>query len=84
MLGFSTCAKCGGSMFKVVTQEPSGSAYKLNFVQCSSCNAPVGVLDYYNTGAQLDDHKKLIANLDSRLSSIEYTLQQVARALQNR
>lgn len=82
MFSISTCAKCGGSSFKVVLQEPSGSNYKLNFVQCSSCNTPVGVLEYYNTSAQLEDQKKQIASLGSRLSNIEYTLQQVVQALQ--
>jgi hypothetical protein len=67
MFSISTCAKCGGGMFKVVTQEPAGSNYKSNFIQCSSCNAPIGVVDYYNTGAQLEEQKALINNLGSRL-----------------
>jgi hypothetical protein len=82
MFNISTCAKCGGSSFKVVLQEPSGSNYKLNFVQCSSCNAPVGVLEYYNTSSQLEKQKKQIENLGSQLSNIEHTLRQVTQAIQ--
>lgn len=81
MKGFSNCAKCNGSSFKVVTQEPAGSNYKLNFVQCAGCNAPIGVLDFYNTGNQLDDQKKAIGALSSRLSNIENLLDQIARHL---
>jgi predicted nucleic acid-binding Zn-ribbon protein len=84
MLGISSCPKCGNGRFKLVTQEPSGSNFKLNFIQCSSCNSPVGVMDYFNTGAQMEDQKKQIDKISSRLSSIEHTLQQLVHALQRR
>ncbi len=81
---FSNCPKCGNSSFKVVTQEPYDSHYKLNFVQCSSCNSPVGVLEYYNAGALLQDQKKMIQDLGSELSDIHHKLQQVIHLLQHR
>ena len=87
MLNFpsvSSCAKCGGGMFKVVEKEPTGSNYKLNFVQCSSCNTPIGVLDYFNIGALIKDQEKSINKLESRMSSIEHSLQQIAHYLRNR
>ena len=84
MLNISNCAKCNGTFFKVVTQEPSGSNFKLNFVQCSSCNTTVGVLDFFNTGSQLEDQKKQIANISSRISGIESALQQVIQMLQRK
>lgn len=84
MFSISSCAKCGGGMFKVVTQEPAGSNYKLNFIQCSSCNAPIGVVDYYNTGAQLEEQKALINKLGSRLANLEHNIYQIAQILQHR
>ena len=81
MFGVSNCAKCGGFSFKVVTQEPLDSNYKLNFVQCSSCNAPVGVVDFHNNGAQLAEQKKQIASLASDISSMKQTLEKMARDL---
>ncbi len=81
MFATSLCPKCNTGSFKVVTQEPSGSNYKLNFVQCSACNTPIGVLDYFNTGAQLEAQKQQIEGLGSKLNHIEYTLQQLANAL---
>lgn len=69
-------------MFKVVTKEPSGSNFKLNFVQCSSCNTPIGVLDYFNIGGLLKDQEKAIAKIDSRISRIENALNQIIYHLQ--
>lgn len=54
------CAKCGSHGFEMVHYTPKGSRFKLNFVQCSSCGAVVGVLDYYNIG-------NLIAELGQKL-----------------
>ena len=94
MLNFpsvSSCAKCGGGTFKVVEKEPNGSNYKVNFVQCSSCNTPIGVLDYYNLGTLMKTQEKTInginsntSNLDHRLSNIEHTLSQIAQFLNQR
>ncbi len=81
MFGVSTCAKCNGNLFQVVEQEPAGSNFKLMFVQCSACGTPVGVLDYFNIGSLLDDQKKQLKALDSRVSNIEYTLDQIVRLL---
>ncbi len=80
----STCSKCGGHSFKIEEQAPKGSRYKFNFVQCSSCGVPVGVMDYFNNGAQLEDQKQEIAALSQRILSIENLMQQIVRALQKR
>lgn len=84
MFNPSSCAKCGGGNFKVVEKEPQGSNFKLNFVQCSSCNAPIGVLDFFNLGSLMKDQEKSIKNLDNRLSNIEHVLQQIAHFLNQR
>jgi len=46
----STCVKCGDGHFELVEYTPKKSAFKLSFIQCSSCGGVVGVLDYYNIG----------------------------------
>lgn len=84
MFNLSNCAKCGGGMFKVVEKEPKGSNFKLNFVQCSACNTPIGVLDYYNLGSLIKDQEKTIKNLDHRMSNIEHTLNQIVHFLNQR
>jgi hypothetical protein len=84
MLSVSNCAKCNGSMFKIVEQIPTGSNFKLNFVQCSSCNTPIGVLEFLNIGAQTDIIQKAIVALDARLSNIENALNQIGHVLNQR
>jgi hypothetical protein len=52
---------CKGTSFKVEEFEPNGSAFRLMAVACSTCGAVVGVMDYWNIGAQL---KKLASRLN--------------------
>jgi hypothetical protein len=49
----SSCVKCGGNRFEMTEQEPSGSAYKYMFIQCSSCGGVAGVTEYFNVGVLL-------------------------------
>jgi hypothetical protein len=57
-MAISTCTKCGGHLFEIRENEPRGSRFKLMFVQCSSCGGVVGVIDYYNIGAEIQEIKK--------------------------
>jgi predicted nucleic-acid-binding Zn-ribbon protein len=50
----STCPKCDSHMFEAKENSPTGSKYKLIFVQCRKCGAVVGVLDFVNVGAGLE------------------------------
>ena len=49
----SKCPKCDNTRFEVVEHSPSGSNFKLMFIQCASCGSVVGVTEYYNAGALL-------------------------------
>ena len=51
----STCPKCDQHSFEIKENTPRGSNFKLLFVQCSSCGAVVGVMDYYNIGAKIKE-----------------------------
>lgn len=55
-----TCVKCDSTRFETNTFEPEGSRYKLTSVNCAKCGGVVGVLDYYNTGQQLQEIKKAL------------------------
>lgn len=62
----SKCPKCGSTSFELVENAPSGSDYRLNFVQCSQCGGVVGVLDFYSIGDLiLRLAKKLNVSLES-------------------
>ncbi len=81
MFNVSTCAKCGNGTFKLVTQEPQGSSVKLNFIQCASCNVPIGAMDFYATGSQLVKVKGQIEDLASDVRGLKQTLEKLARDL---
>jgi len=66
-MALSTCPKCDNHLFEVEVGEPSDSRYKLLFVQCSSCGAVVGVLDYMNIGAVLEKQNEAIKKIASSL-----------------
>jgi hypothetical protein len=77
-MSFSACPHCKGSYFECVEQSPSGSNFKVNFVQCSGCGAPFGTMDFYNLGALLKKQEKAIENVGSRLLQIENAINQMA------
>lgn len=60
----SACPKCEDTRFELQENTPTKSAYRLMFVQCSSCGAVVGVLDMHNIGALLE---KICSHLGIRL-----------------
>jgi hypothetical protein len=70
------CPKCDGYSYKVEEIEPTGSSYKLIAVQCSSCNTPIGVMEYFNSGAKL-------ANLERQVSSLAATVDQMSSNIQD-
>jgi hypothetical protein len=55
------CAKYNSSSFRIEEAKISGVKFKHYFVQCSSCGAPVGVLEASNTSATLEDIKNSVA-----------------------
>jgi hypothetical protein len=83
-MSISKCGKCEGTSFKLVTQEPSGSKFKLNFIQCSSCSTPFGVTDFFNTGAQMEAQNNELAAMKRQLATMENTLQRLLEAFNRR
>lgn len=80
-MAYSKCAKCNGSYFEVVEQEPSKSRFKLLFVQCSSCGAVCGTMDYFNIGTQNEKIEKRISALESTISNIDSNIVKIAKFL---
>jgi hypothetical protein len=57
-MALSTCIKCGSTLFEVKQVTPLGSNFILNFIQCSNCGGVVGVVEYLNIGAELQEIKR--------------------------
>jgi transcription elongation factor Elf1 len=74
-MAVSTCLKCAGHSFELAMFTPLGASHKLTIVQCSSCGAPVGVLDPA-IGPQIAALKDQIAAVDERLNRIAKALQE--------
>lgn len=66
-MALSSCPKCSNHLFEIQETEPSKSAYKLMFVQCSSCGAVVGVLDFFNIGAKLTKQDEALKRIAQKL-----------------
>jgi hypothetical protein len=47
------CPKCGNTTFENNIIQPKNSNYKLTAINCDSCGAIIGVLDYFNIGGML-------------------------------
>ena len=77
----STCIKCGNHSFQIAENSPSGAAFKLMFVQCSSCGGVVGIQDYFNIGTLLQDQEKQIKQLQSSISDIESQLSHISQRI---
>lgn len=71
------CVACGNTTFELKEVSPSGSRYKLLFVQCTSCGVPVGVLDYFNIGAKIEGLEAKIEEISLRLSRVDATSQNI-------
>ena len=84
-MALSTCAKCGGHTFEIQLIEPVGARYKQNLIQCTACGVPIGALDSFNTGSQLEElHTQIkaamagIDELKHRLIRIEHAVSRPA------
>lgn len=76
----SKCAHCQSMRFEIQEQEPAGSSVKLNFVQCSGCGNPIGVLEYYNSGKLLKNLEHQIKNLESQMNSIDRNVRSIEQS----
>lgn len=77
----SQCVKCGNKLFELVEGPVKGSNFKLNFIQCTSCGAVVGVVPYYDPGFQTHQANGKLDELKSRISNIEYSVERIESKL---
>lgn len=79
MFGFTKCGKCEGAAFKIQEISPQGAAYKFYTIQCTACQTPIGVTDYFNVGSLLKKQQKTIEELGSKLDAMAHILNQILR-----
>lgn len=83
-MAISKCVKCNGMTFELKEVSPQGGRYKKNFVQCSSCGTPYGVLDAINSGPLLEKQGAQIASISSQLDEIRSALTAIQRHLREK
>ena len=69
-MALSTCPKCSNHSFEVQEFTPTRSKYKLLFVQCSSCGAVIGVIDYFNIGHMLEKQDIVLKKIAGQLNQL--------------
>ncbi len=75
------CGFCKNTNFEIAEHSPKSANYKSMFVQCTSCNAPAGVLEYYNNGAKIETLDKKVTALGKHLSAQVAELDRLLRNL---
>jgi hypothetical protein len=70
-MALSKCPKCNNGFFELKSFEPRGARYKQNFIQCSMCGTPVGVVGFYDAGSLIKEQEEEIAELQKRLKVVE-------------
>lgn len=73
-MAISKCPKCDSTFFELVEKVPSGSAFKLMFVQCSRCGSVVGTMDYWNIGTKIIELEKKVDSISHGNNSISSDL----------
>lgn len=64
---YSKCSACNGTSFEMVETNVARCRFRLHFVQCASCGTAVGVMEYNNLGAMIEQLEKRIERLESRV-----------------
>jgi hypothetical protein len=82
MFGSTKCGKCEGASFKLQEIEMQGAAYKMMAAQCTSCQTPFALTDFYNVGQLMKNQEKAIAALGQKVDHIQSAVSQIAHALQ--
>lgn len=77
----SKCPKCNNTFFELEENSPSGSNYKLLFVQCSSCGSVLGVMDFFNIGTKISIVEEMIEKLDKKINNIDNNIVTVANLI---
>lgn len=85
-MAYSCCGFCKSTSFEIAENSPSGSRYKVMFVQCSSCGHPIGVLPYTNTEYLINKTKEQlesqVRNVAGSLDSLYANQQRIINELQ--
>jgi hypothetical protein len=77
----TTCPHCKNWSWKLNEINVSGAAFRYYTVQCSSCDAPIGPVEFTNIGAKLEQIEKKIDNIAANVGSIANVVSNIANRM---
>lgn len=80
-MAITSCPKCNNHSFEIVEVPVAHSVYKLNAVQCSVCGTPIGIQEYFNSGAKILEQTGIISGLSTKISNLEQILLDIEQSL---
>lgn len=63
----SECGYCDNRTFELAEVSPMKSNYKMYFVQCSNCGAPVGVVPFFDLATRMDEVEERVKKIEAAL-----------------
>lgn len=83
MFGFTatTCPHCKNKSFELHEEPISGANYRMFFVQCSQCGAPITAVEYFDAGALLKGQETKLKEIETKIDHLDSLLRRVANAL---
>lgn len=61
------CPKCEGRYFELVEDFPTGAAFKMYYIRCSSCSTFLQALPYLHTNALVEKIQQDIDKLKTKM-----------------
>lgn len=84
-MALTKCGSCNNTMFQMVENSHVGnSRYKIMFIQCSRCGAAISTMEYTNTGAEIQELKKKINQLEATINNIDHNIVNLANLIRRK
>lgn len=65
----SICPHCKSTFWELETEEPRNSAFKVNFIRCASCKAPIGTMEYFSIHSKLEKMEKDMTKFEHSITN---------------
>lgn len=81
MPAYPKCPHCQSMYFDLSENTPTGANYKIFIINCTSCGAPFGAMEYYDFGSLLKKQEALLARIEHAIETLEQRLRRVEQAV---
>lgn len=78
-MAIARCVKCNGTSFGTQEISPTGSNFKMIAIACNSCGGAIGVMDYFNIGAKINELEQMIKGLVGITNALRHDVDAIAQ-----